>query len=62
MNSKETTYKPSPGVNRDNRIADEGLQRLEKQLKNGSGVSPQVLEQWIRRYVDKATAVIKKYE
>jgi hypothetical protein len=60
--AKEMIYKPSPGVNRDNRIADEGLQRLEKQLKNGCGISQQVLDQWIKRYGDKATAVIKKYK
>jgi hypothetical protein len=62
MNSKERAYKPSPGVNRDNRIADEGLQRLEQQLKNGSGISQQVLDQWIKRYGDKATEIIQKYK
>ncbi len=56
------TSTPSPGVNRDNRIADEGLQRLEKQLKNGSRISQQVLDQWIKRYGDKATDIINKYK
>jgi hypothetical protein len=56
------TYKPSPGVKRENRIADEGLQRLEQQLQNGSGISQQVLAQWVKRYGDKATILINKYE
>jgi hypothetical protein len=54
-------HKPSPGVKRENRIADEGLQRLEQQLKNGSGISQQVLDQWIKRYGDKASEIIMKY-
>ena len=52
---------PKPGINRTNRISDDGLLRLEKQLKNGQKISQQVLQQWIKRYGDKAIIIIEKY-
>ena len=55
-----TPRKPAPGVSRDARISDEGLQRLERQLKAGT-VSAVVLEQWVRRYGDPARELIDKY-
>ena len=53
--------KQSPGVSRENRISDDGLQRLDKQLGSGIKVSPQVLAQWIRRYGEPAIKIIKKH-
>ena len=50
-----------PGVSRTERISDEGLQRLERQLRNGAGVSQPVLAQWIKRYGDSARTIIDKY-
>ncbi|NNG13184.1 MAG: hypothetical protein HKM88_08055 [Halobacteria archaeon] len=42
-------------------MSEEGLQRLEKQLRSGSQISDQVLAQWIRRYGEPARALIKEY-
>ncbi|MDH3980948.1 MAG: hypothetical protein OEU91_10615 [Gammaproteobacteria bacterium] len=50
---------PNPGVSRANRISDEGLARLEKQLHQGSQISDPVLKQWIRRYGDAARSIIR---
>lgn len=52
----------SPGVSRENRLSNEGLQRLEKQLVVGAKISEVVLAQWIRRYGDPARELIKRYE
>lgn len=57
-----TRKKPQPGVSRENRISDEGLKRLERQLRSGAGISDMVLEQWIKRYGDAAREIIKKYQ
>jgi len=51
----------APGVSREKRISDEGLARLEKQLKLGININAQVLQQWIRRYGDDARVLLKKY-
>lgn len=53
---------PNPGINRDNRISDEGLQRLETQLKAGRSPSQQVLDQWVKRHGDAAQTLIDKYK
>jgi hypothetical protein len=53
--------KPSPGVSRERRISDEGLQRLEKQLQSGINISEQVLNQWVKRYGTEARDLITKY-
>ncbi|MGD8581450.1 MAG: hypothetical protein PVG12_05905 [Gammaproteobacteria bacterium] len=58
MNNK----KPIPGVSRPGRLSNEGLSRLENQLKAGVNVSPMVLAQWIKRYGEPAVAIIKKYQ
>ncbi len=52
-----------PGVSREQRISDEGLKRLQKQLQSGVRISEPVLEQWVKRYGDgdAATDIIKKY-
>lgn len=52
---------PSPGINRDKRISDEGLQRLEAQLKSGRKPSQQVLDQWVKRHGDAAQLLIDRY-
>jgi hypothetical protein len=57
MNGKSGT----PGISRDQRLSEEGLQRLERQLRSGSQISDQVLAQWIRRYGESARAIIKEY-
>ena len=50
-----------PGISREQRISDEGLKRLEKQLKSGIKISSMVLQQWIKRYGDPARNIIAKY-
>jgi len=56
------TGHPHPGVSRNQRISDEGLARLDKQLRLGVKVSRAVLEQWIKRYGDEARVIIEKYK
>jgi len=51
-----------PGVSREQRISDEGLARLEKQLTSGVNVSAMVLKQWIKRYGDAARELLKKHD
>ena len=53
--------KPAPGVSREQRISDEGLSRLEKQLRSGRKISSQVLQQWMKRYGDDARQLLKRY-
>lgn len=50
-----------PGISRTDRITDEGLQRLEKQLQLGINISTAVLKQWVRRYGDPARRLIQQY-
>lgn len=50
-----------PGVSREQRVSDDGLERLEKHLKLGTRINPQVLKQWIRRYGKPAEALIRQY-
>jgi hypothetical protein len=57
-----TDKQPVPGVSRPERLSEEGLARLENQLKAGAHISPQVLAQWIKRYGEPAVAIIKKYQ
>lgn len=52
----------TPGVSREQRISDEGLQRLKKQLVSGVRISDMVLQQWIKRYGDDARDIIQKYQ
>jgi len=53
--------KPSPGISRLDRLSEEGLRRLEKQLQTGAGISDEVLAQWIKKYGEPALEIIKKY-
>jgi hypothetical protein len=53
--------KPLPGISREQRISDEGLMRLEKQLQSGVNISEQVLKQWVKRYGNDARDLITKY-
>ena len=55
MNTRHT---PRPGISRQNRLSDEGLRRLKKQLQSSAGISEQVLAQWIRRYGKDAEVLI----
>jgi len=57
MNSR----KPSPGVSRDHRISDDGLDRLRKQLDSGVKISQPVLQQWVKRYGDVALEIIEQH-
>ena len=52
------THEPVPGISRTQRLSDEGLRRLARQLESGAGISDQVLRQWIRRYGDQARRLI----
>lgn len=54
--------KKSPGVSRQQRISDEGLSRLDKQLQAGFRISLMVLQQWVKRYGDAARNIIKKHD
>jgi len=55
------TMTKKPGISRETRISDEGLLRLEKQLKAGNKINQLILEQWIKRYGESAQALINKY-
>ena len=57
MNEKKT----APGVSRDNRISDDGLARLRKQLDSGVRISKPVLMQWVKRYGDSARDIIEQH-
>jgi len=52
---------PRPGISREDRISEEGLKRLELQLQRGSGISQQVLEQWVKRYGEAARKLIQAH-
>jgi len=53
--------KSSPGVSREQRISDEGLLRLQKQLQHGARINHQVLRQWVKRYGDAARDLLKEH-
>ena len=56
------TPKPrNPGVSRSERLGEDGLQRLEKQLTSGRRIGRVVLGQWIKRYGDAAREIIKRH-
>ena len=56
MNNKS----PVPGISRDDRISNDGLQRLENHLQKGAKMSHQVLKQWIKRYGEPARELIRE--
>ncbi len=49
---------PTPGVMRQNRLSEEGLARLQRQLESGPVPATAVLEQWVKRYGDEAREII----
>ena len=53
---------PSPGISRQNRLSEEGLLRLDQQLAEGRKISKVVLQQWLKRYGDKAKDIMNKYD
>jgi hypothetical protein len=53
--------KSTPGISRNDRISDAGLQRLERQLASGARMTPLVLQQWVKRYGEAAEQLIQKY-
>jgi hypothetical protein len=55
------TEQRQPGVSREQRVSDEGLKRLEEQLRSGRKMSTPVLRQWIIRYGDSARDIIKRH-
>jgi hypothetical protein len=56
-----TKAPPTPGISRQQRLSEEGLQRLEHHLQLGTAMSEQILAQWIRRYGEPARNLIKRY-
>ncbi len=56
-----TGRKPAPGVSREERISDTGLQRLEQHLQHGAKISRPVLAQWVKRYGEPAKTLLRKY-
>ena len=53
-----TETEPRPGIRRDQRISEEGLERLVRQMQSGAAISDPVLTQWIRRYGEPARRII----
>jgi hypothetical protein len=51
-----------PGVSRVDRISEEGLRRLQKQLQRGARISEQVKQQWILRYGQAARDLFARYD
>ena len=61
---KQATMKqarPTPGVSRADRICDDGLDRLRRQLSRGMKISQPVLQQWVRRYGNEAAELIREH-
>jgi hypothetical protein len=56
-----TKERPTPGISRQERLSEEGLQRLENHLQLGTAMSDQILMQWIRRYGEPARNLLKRY-
>ena len=50
-----------PGISRDERISDTGLQRLRDHLQRGAKISKPVLRQWVKRYGDDAIALLAEF-
>ena len=50
-----------PGVSRTDRLSEEGLQRLRKQLSVGAKISQPVLAQWVKRYGAAAQAILDEH-
>ncbi len=52
--------RPRPGVSRDERLSDEGLRRLQRQLQSTMGLRDPILLQWVRRYGQAAIRLIEE--
>lgn len=50
-----------PGIGREQRISDAGLQRLRNQLERGAKISEPVLRQWVKRYGDDALRLLEEF-
>ena len=61
VKDKEVEKRGQPGVSREQRLSDEGLLRLERQLREGGGISAMVLRQWVARYGQPAKDLLRKY-
>lgn len=55
-----TETERNPGIGREQRISQEGLERLARQMKSGAPISDTVLAQWIRRYGDPARRIVRE--
>jgi len=62
VKDKEAEKRGRPGVSREQRISDEGLLRLERQLREGRNISAMVLRQWVTRYGQPAKDLLRKYD
>lgn len=62
VTGRATDRHKRPGVSRERRISDEGLERLERQLIEGRDISAMVLRQWIRRYGEAARELLRRYD
>ncbi|MGD2119631.1 MAG: hypothetical protein PVG66_14835 [Chromatiales bacterium] len=51
-----------PGISRSQRVSEEGLQRLERQLTSGARLAPEILAQWVKRYGKPAQELIEQYQ
>ena len=51
---------PRPGVSRGERLSDEGLERLQRQLQSTMGLRDTILLQWVRRYGQAAIRLIEE--
>jgi hypothetical protein len=56
-----TSQDKRPGITRADRVSEEGLQRLERQLQRGARISEQVKQQWVKRYGQQALDIISRY-
>lgn len=52
---------PRPGIERERRLGDAGLRRLEAQLARGTRLSDAVLAQWLRRYGEAARQLLRSH-
>jgi hypothetical protein len=62
VTDKDVEKRGRPGVSREQRISDEVLLRLERQLREGRGISAMVLRQWVARYGEPAKELLRKYD
>ncbi len=61
MSDKSSRHIVVPGVQRENRISDDGLERLRKQLSSGVNPSLPVRKQWLKRYGKSASDIFHEF-